>query len=107
MKLKPFSLILTCPPFCLAGNGIPRATLADESAKTLALLNVIINADETAMVRDICPFIDALDAVRFNRPKINCQLHQLNLDSPDALIFLFLKEQLIFSANESTPMQEL
>ncbi|EQC00481.1 hypothetical protein B738_10963 [Photorhabdus temperata subsp. temperata M1021] len=51
-------------PFCLAGNRMPGATLADETDKTLALL-------------------DALDAVRFNRPKVNRQLSRLNLDSPE------------------------
>ncbi|CDH32747.1 plasmid pRiA4b ORF-3 family protein [Xenorhabdus bovienii] len=65
-------------PFCLAGNRMPGATLADETAKTLALLNAIIHADETTTVRDIRPLIEALDAVRFNR-----QLRQLNLDSPE------------------------
>ncbi|MDC9589953.1 hypothetical protein PSI23_11745 [Xenorhabdus sp. XENO-10] len=70
-------------PFCLAGNRMPGATLADENAKTLALLNAIIHTDETATVREIRPLIDALDAVRFNRPKVNSQLHKFNLDSPE------------------------
>ncbi|MCT8350059.1 plasmid pRiA4b ORF-3 family protein [Photorhabdus temperata] len=70
-------------PFCLAGNRMPGATLADETAKTLALLNAIIHADETTTVREIRPLIDDLDTVRFNRPKVNHQLHKLNLDSPE------------------------
>ncbi|NHB89695.1 plasmid pRiA4b ORF-3 family protein [Photorhabdus tasmaniensis] len=70
-------------PFCLAGNRMPEATLADETAKTLALLNPIIHADETTTVREIRPLIDDLDTVRFNRLKVNRQLHKLNLDSPE------------------------
>ncbi|MCW7763416.1 hypothetical protein [Photorhabdus luminescens] len=34
-------------PFCLAGNRMPGATLADETTKTLALLNSIIQAAYT------------------------------------------------------------
>ncbi|QTL41768.1 plasmid pRiA4b ORF-3 family protein [Xenorhabdus budapestensis] len=70
-------------PFCLAGNRMPGATLADETTKTLALLNAIIHADETTTVGEIRPLIEALDAVRFNRPKVNRQLSRLNLDSPE------------------------
>ncbi len=70
-------------PFCLAGNRMPGATLADETAKTLALFNAIIHADETTTVREIRPLIDDLDTVRFNRPKVNRQLNRLNLDSPE------------------------
>ncbi|NHB98896.1 MULTISPECIES: plasmid pRiA4b ORF-3 family protein [Morganellaceae] len=70
-------------PFCLAGNRMPGATLADECEKTLALLEAIVNADETATIGDIRPLIDELDAVRFNRKKVNRQLSRLNLDSPE------------------------
>ncbi|WP_086110553.1 plasmid pRiA4b ORF-3 family protein [Xenorhabdus vietnamensis] len=67
-------------PFCLAGNRMPGATLADE---TLALFNAIIHANETTTVGEIRPLVEALDAVRFNRRKINRQLSRLNLDSPE------------------------
>ncbi|MGV7960428.1 plasmid pRiA4b ORF-3 family protein [Photorhabdus tasmaniensis] len=70
-------------PFCLAGNRMPGATLADEVDKTLALLDAIIHADDTTTVGDIRPLVEALDAVRFNRPKVNRQLSRLNLDSPE------------------------
>ncbi|EPC7760906.1 hypothetical protein ACR218_004288 [Salmonella enterica] len=63
-------------------SGMPGATAADEADKTLALLEAIINADDAATVGDIRPFIDDLDAVRFNRNKINRQLSKLNLASP-------------------------
>uniref|UniRef100_UPI0036DC25D4 hypothetical protein n=1 Tax=Photorhabdus sp. RM322S TaxID=3342825 RepID=UPI0036DC25D4 len=62
---------------------MPGATLADECEKTLALLEAIVNADETATIGDIRPLIDELDAIRFNRKKVNCQLSRLNLDSPE------------------------
>ncbi|MDE9539692.1 hypothetical protein [Xenorhabdus bovienii] len=45
--------------------------------KTLALFNAIIHADKTTTVGEIRPLIDALDAVRFNRPKVNHQLSNL------------------------------
>ncbi|MBC8954272.1 plasmid pRiA4b ORF-3 family protein [Xenorhabdus sp. PB62.4] len=72
-------------PFCLAGNRTPGATLADETAKTLALLNAIIHADETTTVREIRSLIEVLDAVRFNRPRlttnyIDSTLIHLNLN---------------------------
>ncbi|MCC8385812.1 plasmid pRiA4b ORF-3 family protein [Photorhabdus laumondii] len=70
-------------PFCLAGNRMPGATLADETDKTLALLDAIIHADDTTTVGEIRPLVEALDAVRFNRPKVNSQLSRLNLDSPE------------------------
>ncbi|WP_420806694.1 plasmid pRiA4b ORF-3 family protein [Photorhabdus heterorhabditis] len=70
-------------PFCLAGNRMPGATLADEYDKTLALLDAIAHANETTTVGDIRPWVDALDAVRFNRQKVNQQLSKLDLDSPE------------------------
>lgn len=69
-------------PFCMSGHGMPGATAADEADKTLAFLEAIINADDAATVGDIRPFIDDLDAVRFNRQKINRQLSKLDLTSP-------------------------
>lgn len=53
---------------------MPGATIADEADKTLAFLEAIVNADDAATVGDIRPFIDDLDAVRFNHNKINRQL---------------------------------
>ncbi len=70
-------------PFCMSGHGMPGATAADEADKTLAFLEAIVNADDAATVGDIRPFIDDLDAVRFNRQKINRQLSRLDLVSPE------------------------
>ncbi|MDC9598556.1 hypothetical protein [Xenorhabdus anantnagensis] len=50
-------------------------TLDDEMTKTLALVNAIIHANETTTVGEIRPWVEALDAVRFNRPKVNRQLN--------------------------------
>ncbi|HIH8969085.1 TPA: plasmid pRiA4b ORF-3 family protein, partial [Serratia marcescens] len=50
--------------------------------KTLAFLEAIVNADDATTVGDIRVFIDDLDAVRFNRKKINKQLSKLDLASP-------------------------
>lgn len=55
----------------------------DETDKTLVFLEALINADDAATVGDIRPFIDDLDAVRFNRQKINRQLSKLDLASPE------------------------
>ncbi|EDV2780201.1 plasmid pRiA4b ORF-3 family protein [Salmonella enterica subsp. enterica serovar Newport] len=66
-------------PFCMSGHGMPGATAAD---KTLAFLEAIVNANDSTTVGDIRLFIDDLDAVRFNRNKINQQLSKLDLASP-------------------------
>ncbi|MCH6319841.1 hypothetical protein MMU57_24385, partial [Escherichia coli] len=50
--------------------------------KTLAFLEAIVNADDETTVGEIRPFADDLDAVRFNRHKINRQLSRLDLASP-------------------------
>ncbi|KLU14618.1 MULTISPECIES: hypothetical protein [Xenorhabdus] len=62
---------------------MPSAMLADEADKTLALLDAIIHADDTTTVGEIRPLVEALDAVRFNRAKVNRQLSKLDLDSPE------------------------
>ncbi|EAB5377956.1 plasmid pRiA4b ORF-3 family protein [Salmonella enterica] len=69
-------------PFCMSGHGMPGATAADEADKTLAFLEAIVNANNSTTVGDIRLFIDDLDAVRFNRNKINQQLSKLDLASP-------------------------
>ncbi|HBP9013235.1 TPA: hypothetical protein L6731_004866, partial [Escherichia coli] len=46
----------------------------DEFDKTLAFLEAIVNADDETTIGVIRPFADDLDAVRFNRNKINRQL---------------------------------
>ncbi|ECD7574957.1 hypothetical protein FA839_19860 [Salmonella enterica subsp. enterica serovar Nchanga] len=61
---------------------MPGATAADEADKTLAFLEAIVNANDSTTVGDIRLFIDDLDAVRFNRNKINQQLSKLDLASP-------------------------
>lgn len=58
---------------------MPGATAADEFDKTLAFLEAIVNADDETTVGEIRPFADDLDAVRFNRHKINRQLSRLDL----------------------------
>ncbi len=60
---------------------MPGATVADEFDKTLAFLEAIVNADNETTIGEIRSFADALDAVRFNRNKINRQLSNPNLAS--------------------------
>lgn len=69
-------------PFCISGHGMPGATVADEFDKTLAFLEAIVNADDETTIGEIRPFADDLDAVRFNRNKINRRLSKLDLASP-------------------------
>lgn len=69
-------------PFCLSGQGMPGATLADETDKIMALLQTVIKVDESTTVGDIRDFIEALDTVRFNRNKVNHQLSKLKLPFP-------------------------
>ncbi|WP_042546873.1 hypothetical protein [Yersinia aldovae] len=61
---------------------MPGATREDEADKTLVFLEASVNANDATTVGDIRVFIDDLDAVRFNRNKINKQLSKLNLESP-------------------------
>jgi len=69
-------------PFCINGHGMPRATAADEADKTLAFLEAIVIANDSTAVGEIRSFVDELEAVRFNRNKINLQLSKLDLASP-------------------------
>lgn len=69
-------------PFCISGHSMPGPTAADEFDKTLAFLEAITNADDETTVGEIRPFADGLDAVRFNRNKINRQLSKLDLVPP-------------------------
>jgi Plasmid pRiA4b ORF-3-like protein len=64
-------------PFCVKGNGMPGATRYDEVERTIDLIKVIINSDESTKVGDIRDQIEALDAVRFNRKKVNHRLATL------------------------------
>ncbi|EDQ2188706.1 hypothetical protein GUO98_004723 [Salmonella enterica] len=61
---------------------MPGATVADEFDKTLAFLEAVVNADDKTTIGEIRSFADDLDAVRFNRNKINRQLSKLDLASP-------------------------
>lgn len=70
-------------PFCINGHENPGATAADEADKTLAFLDAIVNADDATTVGEIrLFFVDELDAVWFNRNKINRQLSKLDLAFP-------------------------
>ena len=65
--------------FCTKGNGMIGATKYDELDPTMNLLKAISDADEHTTVGDIRPFVEALNAVRFNRHHINYRLqNELN-----------------------------
>lgn len=64
-------LISKLAVYCTKGSGMPGAKRVDEAEPTLNLLKAIADADETTTVGDIRPFIDALNAVKFNRHHLN------------------------------------
>lgn len=66
-------------PFCVRGNGMPGATRYDEVERAMDLIKAIIDSDESTTVGDIRGQIEALDAVRFNRKKVNHRLATLSI----------------------------
>ena len=65
--------------YCVKGNGMPGANKYDEYERTMDLFKAIANADESTTVGDIRCQIEALDAVRFNRIKVNHRLANLSI----------------------------
>ena len=60
--------------FCIKGNGMIGANKYDELEPTMNLFKAIANSDEHTTMDDIRPFVEALNAVRFNRHHINYRL---------------------------------
>ncbi|AIL13662.1 plasmid pRiA4b ORF-3 family protein [Candidatus Paracaedibacter symbiosus] len=60
--------------YCIKGNGMPGANKSDEIECTLNLLKAIAHADDTTKLSDLRLFVEALNAVRFNRRHINKRL---------------------------------
>jgi len=60
--------------YCVKGNGMPGANKSDQVEPTLNLLKAIADADSTTTFGDIRPFVEALNAVRFNRHYLNRRL---------------------------------
>ena len=56
---------------CVKGNGMPGADKYDEMEATYQLIKAIATADDTTTMGDIRPYVDALNAVRFDRRHIN------------------------------------
>lgn len=57
--------------FCTKGNGMIGADKYDELELTMNLFKAIANTDEHTTVGDIRSFVEALNAVRFNRHHVN------------------------------------
>lgn len=57
---------------------MPGATRFDEVERTLDLLKAIINSNESTVIGDIRDQIEALDAVQFNRKKVNHRLANMS-----------------------------
>ena len=65
--------------FCVKGNGMPGVTKYDELERTMDLFKAIADADESTTVGDIRCQIEALNAVRFNRKRVNHRLANLSI----------------------------
>ena len=66
-------------PFYVKGNGMPGTTRYDDVERTLDLIKAIIESDESTTVGDIRYQIEALDAVRFNRRRVNRRLADMSI----------------------------
>lgn len=60
---------------------MPGITQYDETVKTMDLMQAIVDADESTTMGDIQGSIDALNAVRFNRKRINRDLADIAIQS--------------------------
>lgn len=60
---------------------MPGTSRYDEHAKLMDLMQAIVDADESTTVVDIRHFIDAVNAVRFNRQKVNNDLADISIRS--------------------------
>ena len=72
IRIEEISQPLSEPAvFCIKGNRLPGISKHDELEPTFKLLEAIANVDEKTTVGDIRPFVEALNAVKFNRRQIN------------------------------------
>ncbi|RLA42977.1 MAG: plasmid pRiA4b ORF-3 family protein [Gammaproteobacteria bacterium] len=80
IRIEAIETVSTSPsgPFCIKGNGMPSATKYDEVERTMDLVKAIVNSDKSTTVEDILCQIEALDAVRFNRKKVNHRLADMS-----------------------------
>lgn len=59
---------------CINGNGMPGADKYSEVEPMLKFLEALAKADERTTMGDLRPYVDELNAVRFNRLHLNHQL---------------------------------
>lgn len=57
--------------YCLKGSGMPGAQKFDEIDRMRDLLKVVVKSNDKTTWDDITPYIDALNAVWFNRRRLN------------------------------------
>ncbi|MBD1559938.1 plasmid pRiA4b ORF-3 family protein [Vibrio sp. S9_S30] len=69
-------------PFCLSGNGMPGATEYDAYQKMMALLKGVTKSNKTTTVGALRPYVEALNAVRFNRNQVNHDMVKLDAGKP-------------------------
>ncbi len=69
-------------PFCLSGNGMQGATVYDVHEQTMAFFQFLAKADAATTVAELRPYLDALNAVRFNRHEVNRGFAELDMDAP-------------------------
>lgn len=66
--------------YCVKGNGMPGANKYDELEPTLVFLQAIAKSDDNTTMADIQPYLDDLNAVKFNKHHLN---HLLQTDLND------------------------
>jgi len=59
---------------CLKGNGLQGINKYDEADAKLKLLKALANANKSATLEDLQPYIDAVHSTRFDRKQINQDL---------------------------------
>lgn len=76
IRIEAIETASTSPsaPFCVKGHGMPGATIYDEYERTMDLVKAIVDSDKSTTVGNIRCQIEALNAVRFNRKKVNHRL---------------------------------
>jgi len=71
--------------YCLSGNGMPGADKHDVTKRTLdfiqALAKSLKSDSETISIKKLLPFVDALNAVRFNHHVLNKRLQSEEVEA--------------------------
>lgn len=64
-----------CSPKCIKGNGMPGVKACDVIHAKVNLLQALAKADESTLVADLLPEIEAYQSILLNRKSINKNIH--------------------------------